>query len=89
MSQYLKDPDETLDFGEDWSDVLVEDETISASEWTVPEGLTAESDSNTDTSTTVWLSGGTRGMVYAVENEVTTTASRVYVRTIYVKVVER
>lgn len=70
-----KDPDEVLDYRIDWSGRL-DGDTISASTWAVPVGITQDSASNTTTSATIWLSGGTSGEQYTLTNRVTTTGGR-------------
>ena len=87
-SFYQKDPDAVLDYTIDWSSWLGDD-TISASSWTVPSGLTKDSDSNTTTAATVWLSGGTEGVIYTVTNQITTAGGRTDERSIKILVVER
>lgn len=74
-NEYIKDPDAVLDYEIDWATWLGDD-TISASEWTVPAGITKDSDSNTTTTATIWLSGGTVETTYALVNHITTTAGR-------------
>lgn len=86
---FTKDPDATLDYTVDWSDWLDTGETISSSSFSVPSGITKASESNTTTSATVWLSGGTKWTTYTVTNEVTTTAGRTDQRSFDVRVVER
>ena len=65
--------------------------TISTSVWVVtPAGtLTGDSESKTDTTTTVVLSGGTPGQVYTVRNRITTSSSETEDRTLVVRVEER
>lgn len=82
-SYFSKDPDAVLDYGIDWSAWLAADEdTITASEWTVPDGLTKESDTFDDTSTTVWFSGGDLGEKYTVVNRITTDQGRIEDKTL-------
>lgn len=88
MPFYQKDPDAVLDYTIDWSTWLGDD-TIATSGWTVPTGLTEDSDSNTTTTATVWLSGGTVGTVYTVTNEITTAGGRTDDRSIQIFVTER
>jgi len=93
----VKDPDAELDYSIDWSLWLATGETISASVWTVPAGITESTDSNQvkdpaipgGTSTVIWLHGGTAGEDYEIANKITTSAYRVDERTICVKVRER
>ena len=88
-TNYPKDPDATLDYLIDWSDWL-DDDTISTSTWTVADGITQEAGATkTATTTTVWISGGTAGMSYAVTNHIVTTAGREDDRTFVVRVRER
>lgn len=83
----VKDPDEVKDYGVDWSPMLVED-SLATSTWIVGDDdtLTIDSQSNTDMTTTVWLSGGTEGITYQVLNRVTTAGGRTYDQTIKLKV---
>lgn len=80
-----KDPDEILDYQLDWSEELDTD-TISTSTWIVPTGLTEETDSNSTTTTTVWLSGGTIGQVYTLTNRITTAGGRTYDQSVRLRV---
>ena len=70
-----KDPDSVLDYQLDWSSWLGTD-TISTSVFTVPTGLTKDSEGNTSTTSTVWLSGGTLNQIYNVVCRITTTGGR-------------
>ncbi len=92
-----KDPDEVLDYKYDWKaltngsgkeDILVSGETISTKTITTESGITVDSSSVTDTSTsvTVWLSGGTAGTSYIVACKITTTDSRTYERSMQINV---
>ena len=76
MSAFLKDPNARLDYQIDWSSWLGVD-TISVSTWIVEAGITQETVSNTTTTATIWLSGGTVGTTYRVTNRITTAAGRV------------
>ena len=86
--KFTKDPQAVLDYEIDWSAWLEED-TISASEWTVPDGLTLESDSFADTTTMAWLSGGTAGTNYDVTCEIVTDGGRTDDRTITIQVKQK
>ena len=85
LESFRKGPDEVLDYAGDWSDWLGSD-TIVTSTWTVPTGLTKDSDTATTTTTTVWLSGGTLGEQYDLEACVETSAGRTACRTIRIHV---
>ena len=82
-----KDPVAKLDYGWDWEDWLAGD-TIDTSTWTVPTTLVKESDSKTNTTTTVWISGGTLGESYTVTNQIVTVAGRVDQRSFVLKIVD-
>lgn len=70
----------TLDYTLDWSDRLDTGDSIASSEWLADTGLIADRDSNTNSTSTVWLSGGVGGRWYRVSNTVTTGAGRVHIR---------
>lgn len=80
-----KDPDEVVDYSVDWSPRLDSD-TISTSTWIVPAGITEDSDSSTTTTTTIWLSGGTAGVTYALINRITTAAGRTFEEAISLRI---
>lgn len=64
-----------LDYGFNWSDWLADGETITASTWTVPTGISEGANSRDDTSVKVWLSGGTVGETYLISCKITTSVS--------------
>lgn len=86
----LKDPQSVIDWTFSWSSYLQSSETISTSTWavtpTTTSPLTVDSDSETTTATTVWLSGGLLGQVYRVVNTITTNQSRTEERTLVVRI---
>lgn len=89
MREFLKDPNAVLDYRFDWSSWLAASETISTSAMTVSAGLTKDSESNTTTTATVWLSGGAEGTRYTVQNRITTNQGRTDDRTIQIRVSNR
>jgi len=100
MSQFRKDPDSVLDYKFDWkaltnssglSDWLGSGETIASHTITADAGITVDSSalSDTNTSVTVWLSGGTDQTTYSVTCQIVTSDSRTDDRTIQIKVRER
>lgn len=89
IQTFRKDPDSVLDYGVDWSTWLASGETISTSTWTVPAGITKDSDSKGDNSTLIWLSDGTAGIVYTLANKITTSDSRTVERSIEIIVEQR
>lgn len=97
---FIKDPDAVLDYKFDFaaltngtgeSDWLQSGETISSAVLTVESGITEDSNSltDTDTSVTVWLSEGVAGSTYTIACKIVTSESRTEERTIYIKVRER
>lgn len=84
---FVKDPNAVLDFKVDWSSWLQASETISTSTFTVPSGITKNSEANTTTTATVWLSGGTGGgTVYKLVNRITTNQGRTEDRIVEIRV---
>lgn len=86
---YIKDPDAVLDYSINWSSWLVAGDTIVTSTWAADDGITIDSDSNTTTATTVWLSGGGAGESYDVTNHIVTDDGREDDRTITILVREQ
>lgn len=85
---FVKDPNATLDYQIDWSAWLGTD-TITASTWIVPTGITKTNDTFTSTTATIWLAGGTVGSQYVVTNRITTGGGRTEDRSITVVVRDR
>lgn len=90
---YTKDPDAKLDYIVDWASWLNGD-TISTSAWSVPTGITEMSSSpgpstNTTTTATIWLEGGTVGTAYDIINSIVTTAGRQDDRTFQILIAEK
>jgi hypothetical protein len=83
-----KDPQEVLDYEMGWATWLGTD-TIEDTTWTVPEGLTKLTESFTDTTSKVWLSGGTVGDQYDCTCEIVTVEERVAQRTLTIIVEQR
>ena len=85
---FCKARGETLDYKIDWSDWL-SSETISTSSWAVSSGIIKDSDTNTTTTATVWVSGGTLGSLYTVTNTIVTSASRTAQRAFRININQR
>jgi len=85
---FYKDPQAVLDYTIDWADWL-ETDLISTSTWTVPSGLTEGTHTNTTTTTTAWISGGTEGVVYEITNHIVTAAGREDDRSFNVKIQDK
>lgn len=85
-----KDPNEVVDYDLKWDDQMTADtDTLATSNWTVPSGLTRDSQSNTTTRTKVWLSGGTTGETYTLLNRVTTAGGRTFDQSMKLKMKDR
>ena len=68
-----------------WSNDLGDD-TISTSAWTFDVNnadavLVKSNPTNDTTTTTIWLSAGTSGVVYGIRNTIVTAGSRTFERT--------
>lgn len=90
LQTFKKDPDAILDYGFDWSDWLaVHGDTITASTWTVPTGISEGANSRDATSVKVWLSGGTAGETYVISCKIVTSDDRTDERSLTIMVEER
>ena len=90
IQTFRKDPNAVLDYVLDWGEnYLATGETISSVVWTVATGITKDSDSKTDTTTTIWLSGGTALTSYTIACKIVTNQSRTDERTFTVQVENR
>ena len=90
-NHFFKSPYAKLDYTVNLVDWLADGETISSVSYTVQDGLTEDTDlrSNTTTSATTWVSGGTLGTKYSILYVITTSAWRTVARTIYVTIAVR
>jgi hypothetical protein len=100
---FVKAPAEVLPYKRDWkykdetsraaggagNGYLDTGETISTSTWTVPAGITKDSETHADGLTTVWISGGTLDTTYRLVNTIVTSAGRTAQRSIEVSVQTR
>lgn len=90
IQTFRKDPNAVLDYVLDWGEnYLATGETINSVVWTVATGITKDSDSKTDTTTTIWLSGGTALTSYTIACKIVTSQSRTDERTFTVQVENR
>ncbi|MEM1142738.1 MAG: hypothetical protein AAGI88_09155 [Pseudomonadota bacterium] len=85
----IKDPDATLDYQMDWSDWLAESDLIATSEWIVPAALAVVSESQSENTATVLLSGGLTGQTYVVVNRIVTDAGLTDDRSIEFLILDR
>lgn len=90
-SLFYKDPDAVLDYKFDWSSWLPSGDTIASRVVTAADGITKDSDSITDTSTsvTVWLSGGTANSSYQITCAIVTADGREDDRSMLISVREK
>lgn len=98
MIDIRKDPDARKDYQLDWGTSYLQDgETLSSSTWEIvspPDailtiGTGSYSATNTTTTATVWLVGGTLGKTYYVTNHITTSAGRIDDETLRVFVAQK
>lgn len=75
-----KDPDEVLDYYFDWAAVLASGETVVSSvvALVTAAGLVLNSQSNTTTRSTLWVSGGTDGLTGVFTATVQTSGGRTF-----------
>lgn len=92
-----KDPNAVLDYAIDLADDGANDgsttdtgwlqgDTISSVTWTVPTGITKDTNTNTTTKATIWLSGGTAGTDYLITARFVTASGRAHDVSLLVKV---
>lgn len=86
---FVKDPDDVLDYSFDWSAWLSASETISTLVIEASPGITVDSNSSSSTVSTAWLSGGTAGFPYTVTHRITTNQGRTVDRTMTIRVQPR
>jgi len=91
MQGFEKSDVAVLDYSFDWSEWLDDGEIIVDSQWEVPEALSIEAKTYTDTISAIWLSGGEYGGIYVVTNTITTDSSpaRVDARSIKLRITVR
>lgn len=70
-----KDPDETIDYAFNWADRL-DGDTITASSFLLPDGLTQTNAAASAFATQIFVSGGSAGATYRITNRITTLVGR-------------
>lgn len=87
---FKKDPNAVLDYTFDWGPYLTPlGDTISTATWVLSTGLTKVSQSNTTTTATAFVSGGTVGETATLTCRIVTNGGRTDDRSISLKIVER
>lgn len=98
MAANIKDPEAVLDYGWDWAAPdrgriwLADGDSITESTWTIEgpdDDLEVVTDTHDDTTTTIWLRGGTLGKAYKATNHVTTADGRKDDRTLRITITSR
>lgn len=84
-----KDPQADLDYSINWADWLAGDTLVTSAWATADSTIALGTDTNDDTVTVIWLSGGTLGKSYKVVNTVTTAFGRTEQRTLTIKMVNK
>ena len=88
MKGFVKDPSAILDYSLDWGPWL-DGDTIITSVWILESPLTNDSDSNTTTTTEIFISAGDLGSNYVVTNRITTAGGRTDERSFEIRVRNR
>lgn len=84
---FIKDPNAVLDYQWDWSQWLPAGDTISTADVSLASGdVVINSESNTTTSVTAWISGGTVSTEAQLTARVVTAQGRTDDRTISLKI---
>jgi len=91
MQAYVKDPGATLDYSINWGGgYLQSGESLSSSIWTIfPTDMTQSSASNTASTASITVSGGSAGQIYQLSNRITTSQGRTDERSITIRVEQR
>jgi hypothetical protein len=85
-----KDPTDVKDYTVSWAaEMAARSDTIATSVFTAPVGITIDSQSNSTTTSTVWLSGGTADNSYEITCTVVTAGGRTLQRSVSLRVVNR
>jgi len=83
-----KSPVDVLSYVVDWTNEIG-GSTISTTVWVLQSGIVKDTDSNTTTTTTVKISSGTAGIVYQVQNKITTAAGETFEKLFFIRVREQ
>jgi hypothetical protein len=88
VGRFVKDPGAVKDYSLDWSDYLDGDVIVSSST-TRPSGIQVLTSSFTNTSTTVWVAGGSAQKAYDFKTRIRTAASVADLRTWTIQTIEQ
>lgn len=80
---YVQGPTETVEYQILWSEVLPENTTISASEWS-GDGVVLTNEALDGSFTAVFVSGGLVGKMYTLKNSITLDNNEVYDDSIFI-----
>lgn len=70
-------PNEILDWTIDWTQSALGTDTISSSSWSVSSpDVTLSDASHTNTTATIWVTGGNPGSIYQITNTIVTAGER-------------
>jgi hypothetical protein len=90
MTVFIKDPDAALAYGVDWSDWLLDGESITNSTWFVDPvdspPLEVLGDDGSPPDTAVLISGGELGVVYRVTNRIVTSFGNTADRSLVIRI---
>lgn len=93
MTVFLKDPEATLDYSVDWSAGYLDQQTITASQWSVVPnetgGISLSMATFGASRSGATLAGGLPGHVYRISNRVTLSDARSDERSLTVRVEQR
>ena len=82
LKVHKADPTSVKDYPVDWASLLETGETLVSSTWDIQTGITQDPDNAPSFTpagiTVIWLTGGTIGELYVIENHVVTSAGREY-----------
>lgn len=87
---WYKAPNDLLDYQQNWTAWMPTGDAINTVTWTADSGITVETSpaaTNTATTATVWLGGGTLGTSYKITGQITTTAGRIAQRVTTINIV--
>ncbi len=93
MAIYLKDPASSVDYSVDWSEWLSASESIASTTWSIdPSSASAPSlgvETTSDTTRSVFVSGGTLGERYRLNCRIQTDGGRTADRSLIIRIAER